>query len=182
MQNRSAVLAFTLMKVICTLIVKSEFIEGEPMDITELLNNHGDRIVNEAVDAMQRAHLKHYEQNTLASPKEHLSLLYDLVKQCVNHKNLLSITSYAEKIARERYHAGFDLQEVQMAINVLEESIWRRIIGEMSPSELAQALGLISTVLGAAKDTLARTYVSLSSKSKSPSLDLKAMFKGSEGF
>ena len=44
--------------------------------------------------------------------------------------------------------------------------------------ELARALGLVSTVLGAAKDSLARAYVSLASQTKAPSLDLSALFKG----
>ena len=48
----------------------------------------------------------------------------------------------------------------------------------MPPDELARALGLVSTVLGAAKDSLARAYVSLASQTKAPSLDLSALFKG----
>ncbi len=46
------------------------------------------------------------------------------------------------------------------------------------PDELAEALGLVGTVLGAAKDALARAYVSLAGKSKAPSLDLSALFEG----
>jgi hypothetical protein len=150
------------------------------MNVHELLHNQGEAIVTEAAESMSRAHLKHYE--LAANPRDHLKLLYDLVVQCVMNRQLAPIAAHAEKIAKERYASGFDLQEVQMAINVLEEAIWKHIIKEIAPSELAQALGLVSTVIGATKDTLARTYVSLASKSKSPSLDLKAMFTGSEGY
>ena len=150
------------------------------MNLTEMLTGQGHDIVSEAAEAMSRAHLKHYEQ--IADPRDNLKILYELTVECVTTKHLAPITAHAEKIAKERYNAGFDLQEVQMAINVLEEAIWKHIIKEIAPSELAQALGLVSTVVGASKDTLARTYVSLASKTKSPSLNLKAMFKGSEGF
>ena len=51
----------------------------------------------------------------------------------------------------------------------------------ISPNELAESLGLISTVLGAGKDTLARTYVSLASKTKAPSLNLQSLFSGTQG-
>lgn len=44
----------------------------------------------------------------------------------------------------------------------------------------AEALGSISTVLGAGKDMRARTYVSLAAQAKVPSLDLKALFAGPE--
>jgi len=44
--------------------------------------------------------------------------------------------------------------------------------------ELAESLGLLTTVLGVGKDALARTYVSLASHEHVPSLDLRALFEG----
>jgi len=46
------------------------------------------------------------------------------------------------------------------------------------PDELAEAVGLLSTILGFGKDALARTYVSLASHRRVPSLDLSALFSG----
>ena len=89
--------------------------------------------------------------------------------------------NHVENIAKERFSAGYDLYEVQSAINELEEAIWKRIFKDIKPENLAEALGLVSTVLGAGKDTLARTYVSLATKSKVSSLNLQALFKGTEG-
>ena len=86
--------------------------------------------------------------------------------------------AHAEQIATERFNAGFDLWEVQTAFNVLEETIWVRIFQNFPPAELAQTLGLVSTVLGAGKDTLARKYVSLASKTRAPSLNLQSLFAG----
>jgi hypothetical protein len=70
---------------------------------------------------------------------------------------------------------------VQTAYNVLEEAIWLRILKDLQPAQYAEALGLVSTVLGAGKDALARTYVSLASKAKAPSLNLQSLFAGSGG-
>jgi hypothetical protein len=89
--------------------------------------------------------------------------------------------SYAEQVAEERFNAGYDLSEVQTAFNTLEEATWSRVFAELEPAEFAQALGLVSTVLGAAKDALARTYVSLATNAHAPSLDLHALFEGTEG-
>ena len=42
-----------------------------------------------------------------------------------------------------------------------------------------KTLGLVSTIHGAAKDALAREYVSLVTHSHVPSLDLRMLFAGS---
>jgi hypothetical protein len=107
-----------------------------------------------------------------------LQTLYGLMVQCIKDRDLAAMISYAENLAQERYTAGFDLHEIQAAFNVLEEAIWQQIIKECSPAQLAEALGLISTVHGIGKDALARKYVSLASQTKAPSLNLQALFKG----
>jgi hypothetical protein len=73
---------------------------------------------------------------------------------------------------------GFDLHEVHTAYNVLEEEIWKVILKDINPNEVGNALGLISTILGTGKETLALTYISLTGKSKPKSLDLSELFKG----
>lgn len=88
------------------------------------------------------------------------------------------MVQYTERIARQRYLTGFELFEVQTAFNVLEEVIWKRIISQMNPNDVAEAIRLVSTILGAGKDTLARTYVALAARAKAPVMDLKALFAG----
>jgi hypothetical protein len=99
----------------------------------------------------------------------------------VKEKNLGPMIAHVETVARDRFEAGFGFWEVQTAFNVLEEAIWTRILKELPPADYAEALGLISTVLGTGKDTLARRYVSLASKTKAPSLNLHSLFTGTEG-
>jgi hypothetical protein len=57
---------------------------------------------------------------------------------------------------------------------------WRRLqsLAATQPDELADAIGVVATVLGAGKDSLARTYVSLAAERHVPSLDLTALFRG----
>lgn len=150
------------------------------MDLHTFLETHAHEIVEASCEAMQRARIRHYE---LAGPEkthQRMKALYVLTSRAVKEKNLGPIIAHTEEIAAERFHSGFDLWEVQTAFNVLEEVLWQRILKELSPEQYAQALGLVSTVLGAGKDTLARQYVTLASKSKSPSLNLQALFTGAE--
>jgi hypothetical protein len=51
----------------------------------------------------------------------------------------------------------------------------------MPPDAYAEALGLVTTALGAGKDALARAYVSLASETHAPSLDLTPLFDGTGG-
>jgi len=151
------------------------------MNIQKLLEENIYDIVNEAFTSMKCVKLKGYDKDGDERTKEKLRMLYNTLIESVKNKSLIPIMNHAETIANERFSSGYDLYEVQTAINELEEAIWKRIFKEIKPDDLAEALGIVSTVLGAGKDTLARTYVSLATKSKVSSLNLQALFKGSEG-
>jgi hypothetical protein len=151
------------------------------MTLIELLHARTGEILDESVTSMSRAHLKHYDQAGDEHTHQRLKALYVLTARAVKERNLGPMIAHVETVARERFEAGFGLWEVQTAFNVLEEAIWNRILKELPPTDYAEALGLISTVLGTGKDTLARRYVTLASKSKAPSLNLQSLFTGTEG-
>ena len=151
------------------------------MNLNQLLEQRRAEILNQANNALTRAHLTHYDRDGVAQNEVRLQTLYNLMVQCIKDRDLAIMISYSEKLAYERFASGFDLQEVQAAFNVLEEAIWKQIIKECPPSELAEALGLISTVHGVGKDALARKYVALASQTKAQSLNLQALFNGVNG-
>ena len=149
-------------------------------NLIQLLKERQNDIIAEAMEVIKRAHLKHYEAEGLEMTEQRLKKLYDLTLQSVAKKNVIPLMEYVEIIARERSSHGYDIYEVQTAFNVLEETIWNRILDELRPIAYADALGLISTILGIGKDTLARTYVSLASKKMTPYIDYKMLFEGFE--
>ncbi len=151
------------------------------MTLLELLEQQREGILSDAVGNVRRARLEHYEQAGAAKIRESLETLYDFVASAIREKNLAPLLAYMQRIAGERYLGGFDLSEVQTAINVLEESVWIRITRALPLPEYAEAFGLIGTVLGAGKDMLARTYVELVCKGKAPSLNLQSLFSGVAG-
>jgi hypothetical protein len=148
------------------------------MELAEVLQARRDEIVDEAAQRLGRAHLTHYETAGPAESRRRLDDLMGKVTDAVRHRSLAKICGYASTVARERFEAGFDISEVQTAFNVLEETLWRLVIAEAGPENVAEAAGLIDTVLGAAKDTIARTWVSLASQDHVQSLDLRALFEG----
>ncbi len=70
---------------------------------------------------------------------------------------------------------------MQTAFNALEAAIWTRVFSALEPDQFAQTLGLVSTILGAGKDALAGKYVPLATDTHAPSLDLRALFEGTDG-
>jgi hypothetical protein len=146
------------------------------MDLKELLRAQSGEILENALQSLNCAHLKSYSKSSPGENKKRLLNLLTLTEKCVVEKRLLPMKEYAAKIAKERFNAGFGLHEVHTAFNALEEEIWNRVTKQIKPDNLGEALGLVSTVLGAGKEELALTYVSLASKSKTPTLNLTELF------
>lgn len=151
------------------------------METTEFLTRERRAIVEAADAALARTHTRHYEAAGPDEVHRRLEALFDRLLEALGSRDLGSMLAYAQQVAQERFNAGYDLSEVQTAFNALEEATWSRVFAELEPAQFAEALGLVSTILGAAKDTLARTYVSLATNAHAPSLDLNALFTGTEG-
>jgi hypothetical protein len=146
------------------------------MDLA-LLRSDRSAIVDEAAAALDRAQLAHYAAAEADERRARLARLFDLVVECVEARDLIPMIDYSEQVASERFHAGYGIAEVQTAFNVLEQAMWDHVVSQVPPEELAEAIGLLTTVLGAGKDALARRYVSLATRTRVPTLDLSALFR-----
>jgi len=151
------------------------------MDLYTFLHDRTADILADAQEALARGELRHYRKAGPEHTHQRLRALFVLTTRAAKDRNLGPMIAHADDVARERFSSGYDLWEVQTAFNVLEEAIWTRVIKELPSGEFAEALGLVSTILGAGKDTLARRYVSLATKTRAPSLDMRSLFTGTEG-
>jgi hypothetical protein len=150
------------------------------MTLHDYLHAHAEDILRTSTETMRKSHLRHYEEAGEEHVHQRLKALLTLTLRGIKERNLGPMVAHAGTIAVERFNAGYDLWEVQTAFNVLEEVLWQRILSGLPADQYAEALGLVSTVLGAGKDALARSYVSLASKSRAPSLNLEGLFTGGE--
>ena len=151
------------------------------MTFLELLQNQHNEILDTAFAAMKRSQLTNYEKAGDEHIHQRLKALFVLTIRAIKERNLGPMIAHAQSVAQERFSAGYDLSEVQTAYNVIEETIWVSILKHLPATEDGEALGLVSTVLGAGKDSLARRYVSLASQTKTTSLNLQSIFSGTEG-
>ena len=147
-------------------------------DVAGFLSSERAPILEAAEAGLARMHTHHYESAGASEVQERLAALFDHLVESIQRRDLGPIVSYAERVAGERFGAGYDLSEVQVAFNALEEATWSRVLHGLEASDFAEAIGLISTVLGAGKDALARAYVSHAAQRHIPSLDLRALFSG----
>jgi hypothetical protein len=150
------------------------------MDLDALLVQQRADVLDEAFAGLERSPVSHYDHAGDEFTRDRLGDLFDLVVTALHDRQLAPVSAYCEAIAERRFSAGFDISEVQAAFNTLEEAMWRRVAAGVPAEELAESIGLLGTILGFGKDALARTYVSLASHRRVPSLDLSALFEGTE--
>ncbi len=151
------------------------------MDTVEFLESERGAIIDAAQAGLGRMPVQHFRSAGEQEVNRRLEALFDHLLDGLARRDLTAMVEYAEAVAVERFDAGYDLQEVQTAFNTLEEATWARALDRLEPAQLAEALGSVSTVLGCGKDALARKYVSLAAETHAPSLDLRALFTGTEG-
>ncbi len=150
------------------------------MDLISLLEKNKDYVIENSCTRINEVRLSGYAKAGSGITKQKLLNLYKKVIECAEKRDIIPMLNYTEKIAKERFASGYDLHEVQTAINSLEEYIWQVIFKNVKPNKLAEALGLVSSILGAGKDNLARNYVALATKTKASTINLQTLLSGSE--
>jgi hypothetical protein len=150
------------------------------MDLSDFLASRADDLLRQALDAVGARHLAHYQRIGRDATAERLRALIDLVVDTTRSRDLVPVLAHAERVGKERYASGVEFVEVQSAFNLVEEAMWRALLAAYPQAELGQALGIVATILGAAKDRLASTYVSLATGTHVPSLDLESLFRGTQ--
>ena len=148
------------------------------MELSELFRSWEDDLVNEAVTELRHARLKSYIADGEEITRERVTKFLEKAMECFSLRRAEPMIEHAERISRERHAAGYDLSEVQTAINVIEEALWKRILSSVEPDELAHALGMVNAIFGMSKDVLARTYVSLATNRETPRKELDEILDG----
>ena len=129
--------------------------------LTRLLDERAAAIVNEATIAFARSRRAFAPETGAELTRQCLEQLLLVTRDCLITRDLSPMVRHAELLAEGRFHAGCELREALTALNVIEEAIWRRVLADLEPGDLAEALGATRRVLGRGKDALAAHYVAL---------------------
>ena len=147
------------------------------MTLVARVRANADQLVHEAAHAVEQARLHHYTVLGPDATRDRIGHLLEATLESLAHASPMRIVQHAEQIATERFHAGFGIDEIQVAFNTLEAALWRFLVREAPAERLADDLGQVGAVLGAGKDQMARTYVRLASREHHPCVDVDALFQ-----
>jgi hypothetical protein len=137
-------------------------------------------IVEDAYAELHPSIHPHYGVVGAAVTRQHLRALAQQVVAALENHEAVHVVRDAERIAAERFDSGYRVAEVQAAFNAVEQAMWARVLEEEDHQDVLATLVQLSSVFGAGKDALARTWVDLVARRHRPPIDLPALVEGNE--
>lgn len=131
------------------------------MTLLELLYYKPDQILLEATNSLVRAHLPHYEKFKDSDINERFKKLLVSITKCVEKNSCDELNSYMDKLSDERFSMGFEPTEVQVALNIFEEALWKNIDEKVDEDKQVAAMKLITNIVGKAKQEMLGEYAIL---------------------
>jgi hypothetical protein len=148
------------------------------MDLAQRLGEHAEQLREDAVAHHRLAHEGHYEKLGEDFVRERLGVLIDQVVAGVRDNSPVGMLRHVESVAEQRYHQGFQVEELQSFYNAVEEAIWGDLVAYEPRETLAAALATVGGIIGAGKDRMAQVYVELASRHHAPAIDVDQLFAG----
>jgi len=136
-------------------------------DLPTLFVEWREDLVERALVELHSAHLEHYEKEDREVTRDRLSALCDLAHRCLAERSAEPAVAHASRIAKERFDSGYELREVQVSVNVLQEALCQRVLSSFGPEEVVHKLILVYAIFDLTKDVLAQVYVELAAGKRS---------------
>jgi hypothetical protein len=149
--------------------------------LIQALEAHAQEIVDEAVELLAHRLNPPYQPVAPEVLKERLGKTMTTVITALKERTPLPVIEHGKRVAQARFHAGYQLEEIQTAFNALEETLWNFMVKEADAAHLAQDLAMVGSVIGAIKDELGRSYVALATQYHAPSINTSKLFAGPQG-
>lgn len=132
------------------------------MTLLELIYNKPELILQEATAALMRVQLPHYSKFRREEIyKKYSNLLLALTK-CIETQKCDDMISYMDLISDERFASGFEEEEIQIALNIFEEALWKNIKKHIDAKNQFASKKMVTTIIDKAKEVLLEEYVTLS--------------------
>ena len=135
-----------------------------PAGISAVLADARDRVIGEALAALNERDQAGCLASSPAERRRDMEHLFELIQRCVHEGHCEPIIGPSQRMAADHFANGIEIAEIQAAFTVLENVLWRHLADTLSgDDQRLETLRLINAILGAGRDALARTYVSLAS-------------------
>jgi len=151
------------------------------MKFHELLQHYRSDILDIATERLMDANLPHYKSLGEEQCRAYLAHLLETTRQSAETHNLMLLNQYVEEISENRFYTGYPLYEVQHAIEDLETAVWVVLRAQLNSEDFNKIAGQIGMYFGAGKNLLAEAYVIRATQRKKPTINLQALFTGTDG-
>lgn len=132
------------------------------MTLLELIYSKPEVILLDSTDRVLSANLPHYEKFQKDGIHDRFSNLLQTLTNCIELNSCSDMLSFMNKLSDERFDLGFEPQEVQTAIDIFEESLWKNIRKYVDEDKQFAAMKLVTGILSKAKEELVGEYAMLS--------------------
>lgn len=132
------------------------------MTLLELCYNKPELILLESTETLTEWQLKHYKDVSPDNLVARFQRLFDAVVKCIETNRNDEMIKFMESVAAARYESGYELNEVQIAINTLEEVMWRKIYEFVDSDKQINAMKEVSRITCNAKQRILNEYALLS--------------------
>ena len=120
-----------------------------------LLTDNRKELIKTLMRQLKNSHTPHYEIVGSQQLLKRCTQLVDAFMKAATGTPSLFI-DYIKRITEERIREGYYLDEIQLALNILEAQSWELSIGNSNMPDVLEHLSIITGVIGNAKDQLAR--------------------------
>lgn len=131
------------------------------MTLLELIYNKPEVILLDSTNSLVREHLPNYEKFPKDEIQERFSNLLQALTKCIELNSSNEMLSYMDKLSVERFKMGFEPREVQTAINIFEEALWKNIYEYVDEDKQFASMKHVTRILSKAKKKLASEYAFL---------------------
>ncbi|MFN8548608.1 MAG: hypothetical protein U0527_11765 [Candidatus Eisenbacteria bacterium] len=107
---------------------------------------------------IKQAQHPHYQAVELPLLEERTAQLVEAFHQSMRG-DPRPFVSYVRLLSEARHQEGYYLEEIQTLLSMLEERVWTLVLEESPFRRAVSHLAVVTTVIGKAKDELARVYL-----------------------
>jgi hypothetical protein len=127
-------------------------------ELYELLLQRRSELAASVAERLRAPDAPHYSQLDPGRLQERATQLVHVLLESVADLPA-TFVHYIQGTADERIGEGYFLDEIQLALSALEARAWQIVVQESRCEDHARHLAQVSTIVGAAKDHLARVYL-----------------------
>ena len=129
-----------------------------PTPLAQALSDEAAIIADELFTGLHTAQTPHYQGAAEGLLRRRCRALVEaFVDSCDGEPE--AFLAHVRKVTRERIAEGYYLVEIQRALSALEAAAWRVVVNRSNINGLVKHLGIVTSVIGSAKDELARAYL-----------------------